>query len=313
MTNTLTKLKEHFTAAELAAFNPEQLEIIIKSMIPSQEKVTTITSSSTLLQDDHQLEGPRNWLSFKHNFRNMLRDLKLWEEGEPKIKKEITEVETNTEASGVKKEEWFGRPKDTVGLYVLQKNIKHSVSSTRIQACHNGQAGWDALVNFYERQTLPSKLNSLQSIQKHSPGPNSNIRASFNHHEQLTSAMITTFGNMIKTRDLCDMIFLNSLKGYDFQTDYHKTQESLDFQKFQNDVETAFDGRDHHLKPQAKMTTVSDCPSCHSKNYMADGVCSRCNPCKKCTDQGLKYTWHVQNSPTCQKNTKQPLAKKNRH
>ena len=38
MTNTLTKLKEHFTAAELAAFNPEQLEIIIKSMIPSQEK-----------------------------------------------------------------------------------------------------------------------------------------------------------------------------------------------------------------------------------------------------------------------------------
>jgi hypothetical protein len=123
--------------------------------------------------------------------------------------------------------------------------------------------------------------------------------------------MITTFGPTIKTKDLCDMLFLNALKGYEFQSDYHKTQDTLDFTKFQQDVETAFDGREHTGKPSAKVATIAACTTCHSKNYVKDGVCHRCNPCQKCTANGFKYTWHAPNTSSCQKNVKlPPQAKK---
>jgi hypothetical protein len=239
----------------------------------------------------------------------MLRDMNLWDEDITSVKtdnqSETTDETTNDDTTP------FGKPKASVGLYVLQKNIKHSNSSERIQKCKDGQAGWIALCDYYERQTLPAKLHALQALERHTPGLNSNIRTSFNHHEELTSTMITTFGPTIKTKDLCNMIFINALNGYEFQTEYHKSQDSLDFKKFQQDVETAYDGRTQTSKPTSKVTTLSDCPTCHSKNYLKDGVCHKCHPCPKCTEKGYKYTWHAPNTSSCQQNVKRtPQAKK---
>ena len=238
-------LKEHFTIAQIGEFTAEKLQVILESLEPSTTTTKTTptwTSQATLLPEEYQLAGFHNWWTFKSRFRNMLKELDGWE-NDTKIKVESEASMPSTPSSSD-----FGAPTESVGLYTLQKNVKHSISSERIKDLQTAKEDWVKLLEFFEKQTLPAKLSALGSVSAHKPNGTSNIRASLNKHENLVAQMTTSFGSTIDTRELCDILFLSNITGYDFQTEYHKTQETLVFSKFQTDLETtslswsSFDG-----------------------------------------------------------------------
>jgi hypothetical protein len=95
----------------------------------------------------------------------MLRDLNLWEEDDIMVKADDNTSATTNETP---KDEHvaFGKPKTAVGLYVLQKNIKPTTSSDRIQKCKNGQDGWTTLC----MKNKPFRLNLMHyKILKNTP------------------------------------------------------------------------------------------------------------------------------------------------
>lgn len=309
MSSTFQLLSQQFSKEELLQLTPEQI-LAFASTLSLETKPalkTSISVHATQLPDDKQLKGVANWIEFKRSFPNMLRELNLWCSPASKEKKGHP-----------------GSPDPSVGIYILEKNIKHSSSLTRIATCANAAEGWAILLKEFDKQTIPAKMSALSAVLKHSPNPKSNIRTGFDTHTLNRTAMLTAFGETIKTEALADLLFVYLLTGYQFQTDTFKNQANLDFDAFQAAVEIEFDSR---IKPNPSVSPSpvgnalgtpkaalakngKECPT-HGSQWYFDHVCRRCEPCKKCASSGSQYTWHKQDSPSCKTNPSANLSHAN--
>jgi hypothetical protein len=89
------------------------------------------------------------------------------------------------------------------------------------------------LVPVLKSAKMGSNLSIFTKIKHHQPSstPLQQLKNTLLDTLQISEKVLITTNNspqeclpVIKTKELCDMIFLNALKGYDFQTDYHKAQ-----------------------------------------------------------------------------------------
>ena len=304
-------LSKVFSPSQLQSLTPDQIKAFSASFVPSPAQASTTqpihSVTATQLPEDKQLKGASNWIEFKRTFPNMLRELQQWVEP------------TASDPVG-----YVGKPLDTVGIYILEKNLKHPSSSNRIaeHACKTAADGWTLLIKEFDKTTVPAKIAALSAILSHSPGLKANIRSSFDLHALNKTALITAFGNTIKTDDLANLLFLHLLQGYPFQTDSFKSSKTWVFDDFQAAVEIEYDSRSKLGKVETPANQVTQIQKTapmgngkvpvskvakfqcteHDARFWFEGSCRRCSPCKKCEKAGSEHTWHKQDSPLCGKN-----------
>ena len=286
---------DNLTPDQIAAFSKEQLVALVTASHPAQ----TPTLKHTLLQESHRLTSS-NWLEFKSHFPALLTDQGLW-----------TATSTTTNKDGTSTI-ITGGPLSTLSAYTLSKNIVDKHLSKLVTDCSSASEGWTKLLQELDRKTVPAKVKALTELTTHIINRNTNIPKACDRHSDIKARLNTAFGPTITLDSLADFIFLTSVKDYDFQTNTHKSTESFEFSKFKIDLEIAYDNKSHNSKiPAAKKAISKDsgvqgCPN-HKTNHWFEGSCRRCNPCTKCTADGMKFTWHANNSPSCESSQKSAL------
>ena len=182
----------------------------------------------------------------------------------------------------------------------MHSYISHDTCTSikRISKAPDASAAWAILILHFDKKTVPAKLAAIHAISSFLPGLKADVRVSFDQHAKNRIQLMTAFGPSINTEELANMFFLNSLPGYQFQTEFHKSTAKLDFEKFQLDVENAYDHAS--VGPQSNMSaSIDSCTKCNNSAYVDGGVCRKCNPCQKCINDMLRYTWPLVNSAKC--------------
>ena len=154
-------------------------------------------------------------------------------------------------------------------------------------------------MNELDKKTVPAKVKALNELINHTVNGSSSIPKELDRHSDIKMKLNTAFGTTITLDDLADFVFLTSVKDYDFQTNTHKSKELFDFASFKLDLETAYESRMPTTKKAVVQPNATAKCSKHKSTHWFEGLCRRCNPCPKCTKDGMKFTCHALDSPSC--------------
>ena len=226
-------------------------------------------SAAFQLADSEKLFGQGTWDDFVFVFPQLLANANLWDVDAPLI---------------------------SCPLFAITRNID-KVLWPLIRTATNGKEGWDCLLKAFSSPTTNSKMLSIGRLLN--SRPTMDIPASLDNHSKTKRLLLASFGQTVSIESLADLIFTNFLpEPFSTFRAVEQAKENFDFPSLEKAILAehsrvrSYASTAEFVSPPKSLDPTA-CP--HTDNA---STCYKCNPCKKCTAAGNKYTWHSTTSCT---------------
>jgi hypothetical protein len=274
------------TLIRVLCTQPYKIEHEVKIKEETTSRNYTLSASATQMNEDCLLVGRSNWNTWKFKFRNMMKAHKQWDEDDY---------------------EEFGKPAEELGAHYVEKNVKEKHLLAIIHRSESACESWEILTAELEKKTVTTKVMAITDLINHKPNEKSNMKKVFDHHEDVKTNLENAFGtDYIKITELADLVFMNAVKGYDGVTALFERDNELNFYEFREKIENLYEKRVERgeFGPKSNNTRTEDrgtekCQK-NSGKHFAEGKCRACEPCKKCTSEGVRWNYHVENKRNCE-------------
>jgi hypothetical protein len=234
------------------------------------------------LKDEDKLQGRLNWDDFSSALVDTLTHYNLWNHD--------TQV-----------------PSEKCTKMAILQNLTSEVKA-KVRECATATDIWVTLKQEFSNRNIDLQFAALHDLI--SFRPSNPMDTAFSEHAKLRRAIIASFGQEIKSNDLCDLLFLCYLpKEYSAirlqvmnkeRSDLERKERAMDFGDLQKKIISEYKLNQEQGRGQkpssaklANATTTTFCPHDHNPNS-----CYRCNPCTSCQEKQLN-PFHAVNGPRC--------------